>query len=187
MGIKALSVRRRVGQLLLGAAAALLTGLCRNTCGAQPPPRIPPLQGAVLSGEQVALPAKLQGKVGVLVVGFSQASRADVTAWAKRLAGDYRDNAGVLYYELPVLAAVPRLLRGWVLKKMAADIPDRAKGRFLPVYDHEAEWRVAAGYTRADDAYVMIVDGAGVVRFRTEGDANDAAYAEVKKRIEAMR
>ena len=135
----------------------------------------------------MALPGAFFGKTGVLVVGFSQASRTEVTAWGKRLAGDYRDSSRVLYYEVPVLASVPRLLRGWVLKKVAAEVPDRARARFLPVYDHEPEWRAAAGYSKADDAYVLVVDGAGVVHFRLQGEAGDAAYAEVKKRIEAMR
>ena len=148
---------------------------------------VPAMHAVALSGDQVVLPGAFEGKAGVLVVGFSQASRAEVTAWGKRLAGDYRDSARVVYYEVPVLASVPRLLRGWVLKKVAAEVPDRARARFLPVYDHEPEWRAAVGYTRADDAYVLVVDGAGLVRFRLQGEASDTAYTEVKKRIETMR
>ena len=63
-------------------------------------------------------------------------------------------------------------------------MPDRAKGHFLPVYDHEAEWRAAAGYRQADDAYVLVVDEAGTVRYRFEGPATDQAYAEVKRRLD---
>lgn len=147
---------------------------------------IPQVQGVALTGERVDLPVALKGKVGVLVLGFSQTSREEVTAWGKRLAGDYRDSGAVVYYEMPMLASVPRLLRGWVFKKVAAEVPEPAKGRFLPLYDHESEWRAAAGYSRAEDAYVLIVDGNGVVQFRVEGAASDAAYAEVKKRVEGM-
>ena len=160
----------------------LLGGLAEAQVGA----RIPAVSGTVLSGERVVLPEGLRGKVGVLVVGFSQSSRGEVTAWGKRLAGDYRDSGGVIYYEMPVLASVPRLVRGLVLGKIKGSVPVRAQGRFLPVLDHEAEWKTVAGYGAADDAYVLVVDGGGVVRYRTEGAATDAAYGEVKRRVEGL-
>ena len=164
------------------ALGLLLGGVAESQVGA----RIPTVSGAVLSGERVVLPEALRGKVGVLVVGFSQNSRAEVTAWGKRLAVDYRDSGGVIYYEMPVLASVPRLVRGWVLGKIKGSVPARAQGRFLPVLDHEGEWKTVAGYGVADDAYVLVVDGNGVVRYRTEGAATDAAYGEVKRRVEGL-
>ena len=91
------------------------------------------------------------------------------------------------YYELPMMGSVPRLLRGLVLRSISANVPERAKRRFLPVYDHEAEWRAAAGFGRSDVAYVLVVDGSGVVRYRTEGDASAEAYAAVKKKVEGLR
>ena len=78
----------------------------------EPTAAIPALHGTALSGEKVDLPEVLKGKTAVLVVGFSQASRDEVTAWGRRLAGDYRESNAVMYYEMPVLAGVPKLLRG---------------------------------------------------------------------------
>jgi hypothetical protein len=168
----------------LGAGLFLL--LAAAPGGTQPPGagRIPAVHGTVLSGEQVDLPDALKGKVGVLVVGFSQASRGQVTDWGKRLATDYRGSESVVYYEMPVLAGVPRLLRGYVLKKISEDVPDRAKARFLPVYGQEAEWKAAAEFGKADVAYVLVVDGAGAVRWHGSGGADDALYAEVKRQVE---
>ena len=168
-----------------GLAAGLLVGML--AAGSTEPARIPKLHGKVLTGEAVDLPEALKGKAGVLVLGFSQASRGDVAAWGKRLAADYRDSNQVIYFEMPMLAGVPRVVRGWVTGKIKESVPARAQARFLPVNDHEREWRAAAGYTKADDAYVLVVDGGGVVRFRTEGAASDGVYAEVKKRVDGMR
>jgi hypothetical protein len=152
----------------------------------QPPGsgRIPVVHGTVLSGDAVDLPDALKGKVGVLVVGFSQASRGQVTDWGKRLAADYHGSQSVVYYEMPVLAGVPRLLRGYVLKKMSEDVPDRAKARFLPVYGQEAEWKAAAEFGKADVAYVLVVDETGAVRWHGSGGAEEALYAEVKRQVE---
>ena len=148
---------------------------------------IPALRGVALNGDPVRLPEALKGKVGVLVLGFSQSARGQVTAWATKIAADYRDVSGVAYYELPMMGSVPRVLRGLVLRKISSDVPERAKRRFLPVYDHEPEWRAAARFGRAEDAYVLVVDENGVVRYNTQGDASERAYAEVKKRVEGMR
>ncbi len=149
--------------------------------------RVPELHGTVLSGERVDLPGALEGKAGVLVVGFSQASRGEVTGWGKRLAGDYRDSTTVRYYELAMLTGVPRLLRGWVLKRVAAEVPERAKARFVPIYDHEGGWKSAAGYGRADDAYVLVVDSQGIVRWKYEGAAGDVQYGELKRQVEELQ
>ena len=170
--------------LLVGLAVLTVhtPGVKAQASGGQ----IPEVHGMALSGDKVDLPLALKGKEAVLVVGFSQASREQVTAWGKRLARDYRDSSKVIYYEMPQLAGVPRLVRGWVVKKIAAEVPDRAKARFLPLFDHEAEWRAVAGYGAADDAYVLVLDGGGAVRYRTEGAATDAAYGEVKRRVEGL-
>ncbi len=170
-------------------AALVALMLMGTSCAAQAQANgpIPPLRGTVLTGEKVELPAGLKGKVGVLVVGFSQASRDEATAWGRRLAADYRDSNAVVYYEMPVLESVPKLLRGWVLKKIGDSVPDRAKPRFLPVVDHEKEWKTAAGYKSADDAYVLVVDGSGIVRETFAGAASDDKYAQVKRQVELMQ
>jgi hypothetical protein len=169
---------------LIGVGLALAVGAAK---GQSAGPRIPALHGAVLTGETVDLPDALRGKVGVLVIGFSQSSRDQVTAWGKRLSLDYRDSGSVLYYEMPVLASVPKLIRGWVLGKIKGSVPPRAQSRFLPVVDHEGDWKAAAGFGAADDAYILVVDGNGVVRWKTEGGASDATYAEVKRHVEDTR
>ena len=152
--------------------------------GSAPQAQVPALHGTVLTGATVDLPASLEGKRGVLVLGFSTASRDEVAAWGRRLAGDYRDSSAVAYYEMPVIAAVPRLLRGWVAKKVTEGVPDRARSRCVLVLDHEAEWKAAAGFTRDEDAYVLLVDASGTVLWRAAGSADDARYADLKHHLE---
>ena len=168
---------------LLTAALAPVIALCSSPAWAAGD-TIPALHGAVLTGSVVDLPQALSGKAGVLVIGFSQSSREEVTAWGRRLAGEYRDSSSVVYYEMPVIAGVPRLLRGWVLKKVSEGVPDRAKSHCLPVLDHEADWKAAAGYARDEDAYVLLVDSAGKVTWRTQGPLDDAHFAELKRRLQ---
>ena len=75
---------------------------------------------------------------------------------------------------------MPRLLRGWVLKKIKESVSEKGQAHFLPIVDHESEWRQVAGYSKADDAYVLVVDGNGVVRWRGEGALSDAGVCGVE-------
>lgn len=148
---------------------------------------MPAVHTSALNGDVVDLPASLKGKAAVLVVGFSQGSRDDVIAWGRRLAADFHDSPNVRYYEVSVLAGVPRFLRGYVLRKISADVPDRAKPHFFAVDDHEPEWRAVTRYRKADDAYVLVIDGGGQVRWTVEGPATDASYQQMMQRLQAMR
>ena len=176
MGLRAL--RHAVFCLAVAPAA---------TAGEPQPTVIPPVHTSALNGQAVDLPASLGGKPVVLVVGFSPGSRGDVTAWGKRLAADFHDSPAVRYYEVSVLTGVPKFLRGYVLRKIAADVPDRAKPHFLSIDDHGAEWRSVTGYRKADDAYVLVVDGTGQTRWRGEGPVTEASYQQMKQNLEAMR
>lgn len=161
--------------------------MCGAMAGQAGPLTIPTIRTTAMNGNVVDLPASLKGKPVVLVVGFSQGSRSDVTAWGRRLAADFHDSPNVRYYEVSVLTGVPKFLRGYVQRKISADVPDRAKPHFFSVDDHEAEWRSVTGYKKPDDAYVLVVDGAGVVRWRTVGSANDANYQQMKQQLAAIR
>jgi hypothetical protein len=149
--------------------------------------RIPEVHGTSFTGAAVNLPEALQGKAGVLVIGFSQGSRDAVTVWGKKLAGDYYDSPAVAYYEMPVLASVPKLMRGFVAGRIKASVSDRGRPHFVPLFDNEDAWRRLVHYTAPDDAYVLIVDGSGAVRWQMQGQATDAAYAVLKLKLEMLQ
>jgi hypothetical protein len=149
--------------------------------------QIPEVHGTAFSNEAVNLPAALQGRVGVLVLGFSKASSAGATAWRKRLALDYRDSTTVVYYTMPVLASVPSMVRGMVIHSIKSSVPPEERARFVPVLDHETEWRALVHYGAPDDTYLVVVDGRGDVAWQTHGAATDAAYAALKQEVEALK
>ena len=66
---------------------------------------------------------------------------------------------------------------------MSEGVPERAKGHCLPVLDHEAEWKRVAGFTRDEDAYVLVVDSAGTVLWKTEGQMTEQRFAEVQQHL----
>ncbi len=152
-----------------------------------PATTLPQVHAQLLTGQAVNLPGDLHGKPAVIVIGFSQGSREQVAAWGRRLAPDYHDAQDVSYYEAAELESVPRLLRGYVLKKIKETVPARAQPHFLTVTDREAEWKFTTGFAAKDDAYLVLIDPSGQVRYTTHGATSDAAYAELKHRLDALR
>ena len=131
--------------LTLALASLLASRLeARSHAAEPPPPHIPIVHATTLSGDAVDLPQALNGKTGILILGFSQHSRDQVTPWGKRLAADYLAAPDILYFEMPILAAVPRLLRPMVLHSLKSSVPDRAQPHFLPVTENESQWRTIA-------------------------------------------
>jgi hypothetical protein len=150
--------------------------------------RIPEVHGTSFANQAVSLPAELQNKAaGILVLGFSRGSRDAVTGWATRIAADYRTSDVVAYYELPVVASVPGFVRGIVLRSIKSSAPERAHKRIVPITNDEAGWRQIVHYGEADDAYLLVVDSAGSVVWKTQGQPTDVSYAALKQQVEALK
>ena len=149
--------------------------------------RIPTTHGTAFAGNQVTLPGDLRGRVGVLVIGFSKNSGDVCKGWGQRLAANYGESHDVLYYQMPVLEGVPKLIRGMVVKSIKSGVPEAEQPHLVPVFSGEAEWQKVARYAGADDAYVLVVDGEGRVRWQTSGKATDAGFAALKQQVEMLR
>jgi hypothetical protein len=147
---------------------------------------MPVVHGTSLAGQPVELPRMLEGKVGVLVIGFSRESRQPVAEWGRRLAAEYKGTPGVVYYEMPMLAEVPRWLRGVVVRSMRKEVPEGAQARLVPLTEDEAGWKDVVGYKKAEDAYVLVVDGTGAVRWKGHGTATDASFAAMQAGVRAF-
>lgn len=63
--------------------------------------------------------------------------------------------------------------------------PRKQRDRFLPVYHHEAELKMAAGFTAPDDAYILLLDGSGEIRWRFHGPVTDSAIVALQKEAQA--
>jgi hypothetical protein len=149
--------------------------------------RIPTVHETSFAGTQVTLPDDLRGRVGVLVLGFSKKSGEVCEGWGQRLEESYQNSREVMFYQIPVLESVPKLIRGMVLKSMRSGVPEAMQPHFMPTFSDEAVWRKIARYANADDAYVLVVDGDGRVRWQSSGTVTDAGFGALKEQVEALR
>ena len=175
-------------RFLNGAITALLlTGSFAQT----PPATIPTVHATSLSGAQVDLPQALRGHTAVLIISFSEDARANVTDWFHDFANDYRSSPTVLYYSLPVLAGAPGFLHGMITRKIKESVSPAAQPRFVPILDHEDKWKSIAGFSKQlpnSDAYFVLVDGSGQIRYRTQAGApTPQAYTDLKQHLDQLR
>jgi hypothetical protein len=167
----------------ISVMAMAATVFCAGGWAQAPDTHIPAAHGTSLTGTAVTLPEALKGKVGVLVMGFSHSSQGEVASWGRLLDANYGKSSDLVYFELPMLAGAPKMLRGMIVKKMGSAVPGTEKEHFVPLLEGEPAWRAVAHYDKPDDAYVMLVDDQGLVLWQTEGEATDAAWSALKKRL----
>jgi predicted transcriptional regulator len=88
---------------------------------------------------------------------------------------------------MPVLEDVPKIVRGMVMKSIRSGVPATEQPHFLPVLDNEAEWKKVTRFRNPDDAYVVVVDGDGNIRWQISGKVSDSGFAALEQQIGAAR
>ena len=167
-------------RLRIAAVFCLSTLASASTLLAQ---SIPPVKAKALDDSEVVLPKPGGQQFLILVLGFSHKSGENCTPWDKRLAADYGSDSHVAYYQLPVLAGAPSLIRPVILRGMRKDVPAYLHSRFVPIYDHEEDWKKLVNFSGADDAYVLVTSPDGHVLWQTHGPLSDAAYAGLQVHV----
>jgi hypothetical protein len=141
---------------------------------------IPSFAGENLAGESVHLPT---GSKTVLVIGFSKKAGDACKPWFTQVAASLKDKSQVNYYEIPVLASAPGFIRGTIIHSIRKGITPEQQKHFIAVSDHEQEWKTAAKFSGADDAYIIIVDGRGSILWQDSGQWSPAKQSTLQSEI----
>jgi hypothetical protein len=151
-----------------------------------PAQQFPRLQEENLNGQQVVLPDAASGKVAVLVMGFSKASKTPTEAWAKRIESDFGKTSGFALYQLPVLEAVPKMIRGMVISGIMKGVPENQRASFVPVLHNEDDLKKLVEFKGEDEAYIVVLDRSGNVAYQANGSSVDPGYTELKAKLQAL-
>jgi len=163
-------------------AAFLLLGSLVLFCDPLRGQSIPVTDARSLADNVIKLPDDLKGKPAVLVLGFSKSSSRQTKPWADELNRDFGSDPKIAFYQLPMLQEVPCPLRGFVLQGMRKPLSTADRKHFVPVFDNEAAWKVAAHFVAPDEAYVLLVDGFGRIEWQASGVFGDEKYEALRKR-----
>lgn len=174
------------------AAASLLAcaGLVLAHAGARPTQeqRIPSGPVTTLADRTVQLPAQLPGRATVLIVGFGRHSQDATTAWEKPVRQQLANPPAVGFYDMAMLSEVPGFVRGLVLRRIRKEVPDVLKPNFVPLFSDEDAWKLVAGYSadQPEAAYVLLVDGHGVVRWSTHAAYTPGGFHQLTQAAQQL-
>ena len=141
---------------------------------------LPTLETESLAGRKVVLPDAAKGHPAVLVIGFTHASQNQMKPWSTSLEPDFPT------YSIAVLEDAPRLVRPMAVAGMKSGVAQDQRPRYLVLTHREKELKAAAAFTTADDAYLLLLDRDGAIRWRFHGSFTDAARADLKSQFAAL-
>jgi hypothetical protein len=142
---------------------------------------IPVTRAQSFGGTQVNLPSDLSGRIGVLVLGFSKKSSLETKGWGDSVLRDYGTDPHVVYYQMPVLADVPILVRGFILQGIRKQMSPAERMHFVPILQDAAGWKKVVQFAAPDDAYIVVLDSGGQIKWRTRGTLTGEAYSQLKR------
>ncbi len=148
--------------------------------------QIPRVDEQNLSGHRVQLPQDVSGRIAVLILGFSRASKEPTSAWGKKLQTDLGHTPGFEIYSMPVIEEVPGVIRGMVISGMRRGTPENLRDHFVPVLHNEAEWKKLVGYREPDDAYLVLLNRDGAIAYQTHGPVTEKSYGDLREHIEEL-
>jgi predicted transcriptional regulator len=67
-------------------------------------------------------------------------------------------------------------MRSMVVGSIRKDVPKDQADQFLVVFHNSATWKQVFGYARPDDAYLILLDPQGVIRWQHHGVLQDSDY-----------
>lgn len=145
---------------------------------------IPPVKGKALNDSEVMLPTPGSSQYLILTIGFSHKSGAQSSAWGKRLTADFSPNdPHVAIYQFAELQSAPSFIHGTIVRGMRKDVPASQHSHFVPLFDHQDEWKKLVNFSGPDDAYVLFTSPDGRVLWQTHGPVTDASYAALKAAV----
>jgi hypothetical protein len=144
---------------------------------------MPTTQAQSLSGHEVTLPTAVAGHPAVIVIGFTQGSQRAMERWDKEIGAQVTAKPGVPLYNIAVIQDAPRFVRGMIKGSMKVLVPAAGQDRFLTVVQGQDELKKAVDFSAGGDAYVVVLDAAGKIVFRTHGDPSESAKKQVIEQI----
>jgi len=143
--------------------------------------RMPELTGQTLTGRTAVLPQASAGTVTLVAIGFTYKSRFPVEAWA-----DWHrtaiDPAAVTFFEVPMIGGMATLGRWFINRGMRSGTPVELHDQVITVYGGTSEWKQRLSYStrHEDDAYLIVLDTQGVVRWLHHGVFDQSRADELK-------
>lgn len=147
---------------------------------------LPHIEGETLSGKPITLPDAAHGHFALLTIGFSHKSGEATRAWGIRFHQDFGADSRYVVYLVAELEDAPRFIRGMILSGMRKGTPVPERDHFVTLFHGEADLKKFVGFSGPDDAYLLLLDAKGTVRWLGHGLFRDGDYAALQAAAKAL-
>jgi hypothetical protein len=144
---------------------------------------LPRLEGAFLTGRKAVLPAAAEGKVALVLVGFTYQSRFPVESWAEWYRRSTRGDRTATLFEVPMIGGPAKLGKCFIDSGMRKETPVELHENVITVYSGSGDWKKRAGFSSSseNDAFLVLLDRSGVVRWMHYGPFDRARAGELAR------
>jgi len=168
----------------MAAASAVTLCLAAVVLMAQsasaPAAALPRLEGETLSGKKILLPDDTHGKIALLAIGFSRKGGDATRAWSERFRKDFGADPRLAVYPVAELEGAPRFVRGMIVGSMRKGTLTADRERFVTLFQGSEDLKRFVGFSAGDDAYLLLLDDKGTVRWRGHGVFREQDYAALQ-------
>lgn len=162
---------------------ALAAGLPPEIVVGEP---LPELRGEFLTAKPAVLPQAAQGRVALLLMGFTYRSCFAVEAWAERFRMQFTSDPRLTFFEMPMIGGAARLAKWFIDSGMRRGTPKADYEHLITVYGDTKAWKHRARYTDPDAAYLILLDRTGKVAWLHRGAFDDAAFQALCSRVSEL-
>jgi hypothetical protein len=143
----------------------------------------PKLTVSNLEEKYLSLPEDFAGNRNLLLIAFQREQQQNVDTWLRQM-NRFESIPGFQYYELPTLDKLNPFVRWFINNGMRRGIPDRnARARTITLYLDKPSFRKALHIPDEKQIHAILVDRAGRVWWRAEGDFDEAKAASLQEAL----
>ena len=149
---------------------------------------LPTLEGQFLTGPAAVLPQASSGKVTLIAMGFTYASRVPVEAWGDWYRTAIGSRTDITFFEVPMIGGLATLGRWFIDRGMREGTPVELHDHVITVYRGTGDWKQRISYASAhkDDAYLIVLDKEGVVRWLHHGVFDTLQSDQLKRLLTSL-
>lgn len=143
----------------------------------------PKLTASNLQKKPLSLPGDFAGDRNLLLIAFQRKQQENVDTWLREMKR-FESSPDFQYYELPTISKLNPIARWFINRGMRSGIPDpEARARTITLYLDKTEFKKALNLPDESQIYAILVDRAGRVHWRAEGDFDEAKAAGLQQAL----
>jgi|HubBroStandDraft_6_1064221.scaffolds.fasta_scaffold265552_2 hypothetical protein len=147
---------------------------------------LPVLKGESLNGKSIELPVAAQGKVALLVLGFSHDSQVAVEGWTKRFRTDFEADQRARFYEIRMVGGLKVMAKPLIEGGIRKDTQGEDYAHVITVFGGTGFWKDRLRFRNEKDAYLILLGQEGVIRWVAHGFVSEAKYAELAAEVRRL-